>query len=86
MFSNTYKAIQENKKSIPLKRILEIKNSLSFDQIIGSVSTTFFPINIFILPFIPIIMIVKNKNTNETFNKMQYTIMILLYCVALTIF
>jgi hypothetical protein len=86
MFSNTYKAFLENKKSIPLKRILEIKNSLSFDQIIGSVSTTFFPINIFILPFIPIIMIVKNKNTNETFNKMQYTIMILLYCVALTIF
>jgi hypothetical protein len=69
MFSNTYKAIQENKKSIPLKRILEIKNNLSFDAIIGAVSSTFFPINIFILPFMPLIVLVKNKNTNETFNK-----------------
>lgn len=86
MFSNTYKAIQENKKSIPLKRILEIKNNLGFDAIIGSVSSTFFPINIFILPFMPLIILVKNKNTNETFNKFQYTIMVLLYCVALTIF
>ena len=86
MFSNTYKAIQENKKSIPLKRILEIKNHLSYDALMGSVTSTFFPINIFLLPFMPIIILVRNRNTNETFNKYQYLVLILLYCIALVIF
>ena len=67
---NTWRmAVVVSKKSIPLKRILEIKNNLSFDAITGAVSSTFFPINIFILPFMPLIVLVKNKNTNETFNK-----------------
>ena len=70
MFSNTYKAVQDNKKSIYLRRILEIKNILCYDAMIGAVSTSFFPINLVILPFIPIVTIVKSKNINEFFNKL----------------
>jgi len=46
---------------------------------IGSVSSSFFPLNIVILPFIPIIASVRNRNTNEIFNKMQYSFLVLLY-------
>ena len=53
---------------------------------IGSVSSSFFPMNIVILPFIPIIISVKNRNTNETFNKMQYSFLVMLYSVILLAF
>jgi hypothetical protein len=86
MFSNTYKDVQDNKKSIPLRRILHIKNILGYDQMIGSVSSSFFPMNIVILPFIPIIISVRNRNTNETFNKMQYSFLVMLYSVIFVAF
>ena len=53
---------------------------------IGSVSSSFFPMNIVILPFIPVITSVRNRNTNETFNKMQYSFLVLLYSEMLLIF
>ena len=53
-----------------------MKNHLSYDPIIGSVTTTFFPINIVMMfLWIPVIA-VKNKKLNEMINKLQYAIMI----------
>ena len=57
MFANYYKQVYDNKKSIQLKRIIESKSKLSYDEFKGSVSSSFFPFNILILPFIPIIVI-----------------------------
>ena len=69
MFSNTYQTIYENKNAIRLKRILDMKNHLSFDPLVGSVTTTFFPINVIMLiPMVPVIL-VKNKKFNEMVNK-----------------
>ena len=34
----------------------------------------------------PMIVLLKNRNTNESINKMQYTIMIIIYSLALIIF
>ena len=85
MFSNTYQSIYENKNAIRLKRILEIKNHLSHEPIIGSVTTTFFPINILMIPFIPIVILVKNKKLNEMVNKIQYSGLIFLLSIAITI-
>jgi hypothetical protein len=58
MFSNTYERIYENKNAIRLKRILDMKNKLSFDPVIGSVTSTFFPINVLMIPFmIPVVIV-----------------------------
>lgn len=56
------------------------------DPIIGAVSSTFFPINVIIIPFMPIIVIVKNKKLNEMINKLQYAGMIFLQSGAITLF
>jgi hypothetical protein len=53
---------------------------------IGSVSSSFFPLNIVILPFVPIIVTVRNRNTNEIFNKMQYSFLVLLYSLIFLVF
>ena len=69
MFSNTYQRIFENRKAIRLRRILDMKNQLGHDPIIGAVSSTFFPINVTIILFMPIVIVVKNKKLNELINK-----------------
>jgi len=78
MFSNTYQSIFKNSSAIRLRRILEMKNYLSFDPIIGAVTTTFFPINVIMIPLMIPVIIVKNKKLNEMINKFQYAGMILL--------
>lgn len=83
MFSNTYQRIYENKNAIRLKRILEMKNHLEFDPIIGSVTSTFFPINILMLPMMIPVITVKNKKLNEMVNKLQYSVMICLQSFAI---
>ena len=65
MFSNTYQIIYDKKESIRLRRILQMKNQLSFDPIVGSVTSTFFPINVVMIPFMIFIVVVKNKKANE---------------------
>lgn len=78
MFSNTYQRIYENRKAIRLRRILDMKNQLGYDPIIGAVSSTFFPINVTTILFMPIVIVVKNKKLNELMNKWQYAFMIFL--------
>ena len=46
-----------------------MKNQLGHDPIIGAVSSTFFPINVTIILFMPIVIVVKNKKLNELINK-----------------
>jgi len=55
-----------------------MKNHLGYDPIIGSITSTFFPINIIMLPLLIPVIIVKNKKLNEMVNKMQYAGMIVL--------
>jgi hypothetical protein len=86
MFSNTYQRIYENKNAIRLRRILETKNHLSHDPIIGSITSTFFPINIIMLPMMIPVLFVKNKKLNEMINKLQYAGMIVLQTIAITLF
>mmetsp|Transcript_624 Transcript_624/g.717 ORF Transcript_624/g.717 Transcript_624/m.717 type:complete len:184 (-) Transcript_624:66-617(-) len=83
MFSNTYTEIYLNRNAIRLKRILEMKNRFSYDPIIGSVTSTFFPINIVMLLFMYPVVVVKNKKFNEMINKLQYGLLILFYSVAI---
>lgn len=69
MFSNTYQRIYENENAIRLSRILEMKNHLSYDPIIGAVTATFFPINVILIPAILPLIIIKNRKLNEMAHK-----------------
>ena len=61
--------------------IIKLKNSNSYDNLVGGVTITFYPISIFILPFLAPVVIFRSERLNEFILKMQYAVMILLYCV-----
>jgi hypothetical protein len=61
--------------------IIKLKNSASFDKIHSSVTITFYPISIILLPFIPAVIAFKSERLNDFILKLQYTIMMLMYCV-----
>ena len=63
-----------------------MKNHLGFDPIIGSVTSTFFPINVIMIPLMIPVVIVKNKKFNEMVNKLQYAGMILLQAFTIMTF
>ena len=69
-FSNSYSKLSENEAAHKLRRILEIKNHLGYDPIIGAVTTTFFPMNIVMLVLQIPVVAVKNKKLNEMVNKL----------------
>ena len=69
MFINKYKVVWRNLDAYKRFNIIKMKNSISFDKFIGGVTLTFFPINILMLPLMPIVIIVKNKKLNEMVNK-----------------
>jgi len=83
MFSNTYKEIYKNRSAIRLKRILNMKNNLSYDPTIGAVTSTFFPINIVMIIFMIPVVLVKSKKLNEMINKVQYAVLIVLQSIGI---
>jgi hypothetical protein len=63
-----------------------MKNHLSYDPIIGAVTSTFFPINVIMIPAILPLIIIKNRKLNEMANKAQYAGMIFLQSFAIVFF
>lgn len=59
--------------------IIKLKNSASYDKIYSSITITFFPISIILLPFIPAVILFKSERLNDFILKIQYTIMMLMY-------
>ena len=60
--------------------IIKLKNSASYDKSFSSVTITFFPISIILLPFIPAVIAFKSERLNDFILKLQYTIMMVMYC------
>mmetsp|Transcript_30425 Transcript_30425/g.46605 ORF Transcript_30425/g.46605 Transcript_30425/m.46605 type:complete len:166 (+) Transcript_30425:1270-1767(+) len=61
------------------KDIINLKNIISYDQVYGSITMTFFPINIVLLPFIVPLLFLKSERLNDTALKLQYALLILAY-------
>ena len=57
-----------------------MKNSVAYDKFVGGVTLTFFPINIVMLPFLIVIVGLKSPRASDTFLKVQYVVMMLIYC------
>jgi len=61
--------------------IIKLKNSVAYDKFVGGATLTFFPINIMVLPFILPIIILRSTRLSDTLLKLQYVVMMLIYCV-----
>lgn len=59
--------------------IIKLKNSASYDKLYSSVTITFFPISIMLLPFIPAVILFKSERLNDFILKIQYTLMMMMY-------
>jgi len=79
MFNNRYRIVFDNLDFLKRKNIINLKNSQSYDKRIGAITTSFFPINILLLPFIGPILYLKNDRLNDSVLKVQYWCLISLY-------
>ena len=85
MFINRYKFVFQNIDAIRRMEIIKLKNSNSFDAIYSGVTITFFPISIIVLPFILPVILFKSERLNDFILKLQYALMIVLYCIIAVI-
>lgn len=81
MFINSYKRIWQNLDAYRRFSIIKQKNSVAYDKYIGGVSLTFFPINIVMLPLSLPIILLRSAKASDFVLKIQYMIMMLLYCI-----
>mmetsp|Transcript_8089 Transcript_8089/g.13583 ORF Transcript_8089/g.13583 Transcript_8089/m.13583 type:complete len:171 (+) Transcript_8089:640-1152(+) len=81
MFINRYKFVYKNIDALRRMDIIKLKNSSSYDKLIGGVSLTFFPVNVFLLPFILPVVVFQSERLNDFILKIQYVFMIVMYCV-----
>jgi hypothetical protein len=61
--------------------IIKLKNTNSYDKLYGGVTITFFPISIIMLPFVIPVVVFKSERLNDFILKIQYALMILMYCL-----
>jgi len=81
MFINRYKTVWVNLDAYRRFTMIKLKNSISYDKFIGGVTLTFFPINIIMLPFSLILTALRSKRGSDIMLKIQYSIMMVLYCI-----
>jgi len=62
--------------------IVELKRSRSYNKMIGSITQTFFPINLILLPLIIPVVVFKSERLNDSVLKMQYMLLILMYLIV----
>ena len=85
MFINKYKFVWKNLDSLRRTNIIKLKNSSSYDNLYGSITITFFPYSIVVLPFIIPVVIFKSERLNDFILKIQYCFMIIMYCILAVI-
>ena len=81
MFINRYKNVWKNLDALRRTNIIKLKNSSSYDRLIGCITITFFPISIIVLPFILPVVLFKSERLNDFILKIQYGFMIIMYCL-----
>ena len=81
IFINRYLHLNLTIDAMRRMDIIKLKNISEFDPLIGGVTMTFFPINVWLLPFLPFVVIFRSERLSDFILKIQYTYMILLYCL-----
>lgn len=85
MFINRYSYVYNNLEALRRMNTIKLKNSNSYDKINAGITITFFPISIIMLPFSIPVIVFKSERLNDFILKMQYAIMMLMYCLLGTI-
>mmetsp|Transcript_12407 Transcript_12407/g.19394 ORF Transcript_12407/g.19394 Transcript_12407/m.19394 type:complete len:203 (+) Transcript_12407:1616-2224(+) len=80
MFINTHKTISANLEAHAQLEAIRLKNSQRYNRAFSGVTTTFFPINMLMVPFYLPVVLFQNPRVSETVLKLQYTFMVVLYC------
>jgi hypothetical protein len=65
MIINRYRMVWKELDAYRRFTIIKLKNSISYDKFIGGVTLTFFPINIIMLPFSPILIALRSKRVSD---------------------
>ena len=81
MFVNRLQVLHGNLDALRRMMLTQLKNSSDYDRYYGGVTNTFFPTNIFVLPFIPFIVAFKSERLSEFTLKVQYGMVIFFYCI-----
>jgi hypothetical protein len=79
MFINRQSEVSKNLDAFRRFNIIKLKNSEQYDQYIGGITTTFFPINILMLPFMLPVIIFRNPRISDFALKLQYAALMFLY-------
>mmetsp|Transcript_41398 Transcript_41398/g.63109 ORF Transcript_41398/g.63109 Transcript_41398/m.63109 type:complete len:128 (+) Transcript_41398:3655-4038(+) len=81
MFILKYQEVWGNIEAKRRMDIIKLKNSQQYDPEHGAITMSYFPINLFLLPFMIPLMLVQNKRFNSSVLEIQYYILIILYVV-----
>mmetsp|Transcript_11821 Transcript_11821/g.18205 ORF Transcript_11821/g.18205 Transcript_11821/m.18205 type:complete len:272 (+) Transcript_11821:948-1763(+) len=81
MFINRYKYVYFNIDALRRMNVIKLKNSSSYDPTIGGATLAFFPVNFFLLPFLPFFLFFRSERFNEFILKTQYFLMIVSFCL-----
>lgn len=79
MFINRYRQVYANIDAYRYLRIIKLKNKVAFDKYVGSITISFFPLNLIMVPFIPIIIKSRSPKISDFILKIQYGIMMVFY-------
>lgn len=80
MFINRYRQVWANIDAHRYLRIIRLKNKVSYDKYVGCITLSFFPLNILMVPFIPIIIKLRSTRISDFMLKIQYGVMMVFYC------
>lgn len=69
MFINRLKQVWLNLDALRRMNVIRLKNSISYDDELGAITITFFPISIIVLPFIPIVSLFRSDRLSDFFLK-----------------
>lgn len=69
MFINKLKQVYLNLDAIRRMNVIRLKNSISYDEELGAITITFFPINLIVLPFLPMLAIFRSDRLSDFFLK-----------------
>lgn len=81
MFINRYRQLWANIDAHRYLRIIQLKNQVSYDKHVGCITLSFFPLNIMIIPLIPLIIKLRSPRISDFLLKIQYSIMMLFYSI-----
>mmetsp|Transcript_4753 Transcript_4753/g.7168 ORF Transcript_4753/g.7168 Transcript_4753/m.7168 type:complete len:361 (+) Transcript_4753:3338-4420(+) len=79
MFVTRYAQAERNIEATKRMDAITLKNNQGYDPLYGAITMTFFPINFVLLPFAPLILLLKSERINDFVLKVQYFVLIVGY-------